>query len=443
MSERLPSGARLFLAGRWVSSAGNWLFTTALGWALVNDFGGGSEYFAASRLLNALGVALFASATGPLLERLSGISVLIVSCIFACMVSLMTAAVVWNTGKVPLGSINLEVIWWMLGASLASGAALAYIDASEQRIQALLVSRELQPMLENAWTKLYYVGRIVFGLVSGVILAAFGCAPLFVIDGCTFVVLAVVASVTVRLVPHTATAIDPVTRTRSMFGTAIAGTAYSFRNDAKAIRLVLTRADLCFIFVVLFVVEGVGFTAWNFLPAIIKQEFGADGFAYGAVVCLSGVGGLIGIISREVLLKPRPQLGPWLFVAGAFLAPLGLVGVSCSGNYWILSGFYVIALLGWSWFLPPIRVFCRLGSDGPLIVAVLSLTLLSFCRASQVGVTLLFGVGFGLPGSVGVRCSALLSLALLLYLFIVHRRARNAALQNMFGTATLPETKIA
>lgn len=439
MSDTLPAGAKLFLAGRWISSAGNWLFVTAIGWALVNDFGGGSEYFAASRLLNALGVALFASATGPLLERLSGVSVLIVACIVACIVSIATAFVVWSAGQVPPAQINLEVISWMLIASLLSGAALAYIDAGEQRIQALLVDVHQQELLESAWTKLYYFGRIVFGLFSGVVLAAFGCAPLFLMDGATFIVLGIVTVLTVRLVPATARATAPTARQRSMIATAIHGTVYSFRNYAKALRTVRTREDLRFIFTVLFVVEGIGFTAWNFLPAMIKQEFQADGFAYGAVVCLSGVGGLVGIISRSYLLRWRPRSGSTLFILGAFFAPLGLVGVSFSGNHWVMSACYAVALLGWSWFLPPIRVFCRLGADGPLIVAVLSLTLLSLCRASQVVVTVVLGVGFGLPGSVGVRCSSLIALLLLGVLFTVKRDARNAALAKMFPLPKAPD----
>ena len=438
MSGTLPPGAKLFLAGRWISSAGNWLFATAIGWALVNDFGGGSEYFAASRLLNALGVALFASATGPLLERLSGVSVLVIACVVACIVSLLTAFVVWSAGQVVPGEINLEVIGWMLFASLLSGAALAYIDAGEQRIQALLVDRHQQELLESAWTKLYYLGRIVFGLLSGVVLAAFGCAPLFLMDAATFLVLGLVTVITVRLVPATAHASAPIERRRSMVATVFHGTIYSFRNYAKALRTVRARDDLRFIFAVLFVVEGIGFTAWNFLPAMIKQEFHEDGFAYGAVICLSGIGGLVGIISRGGILKRWPAAGRTLFVLGAFLAPLGLVGVSYSGNPWTMSVCYAVALLGWSWFLPPIRVFCRLGPEGPLIVAVLSLTLLSLCRAAQVVVTVILGTGFGLPGSVGVRCSSLIALLILGYLFTCKRKARDMALENMFVERNAP-----
>ena len=434
MSERtLPDTQLALLDGRLISSAGDWLCTTALGWAIVCELGGGSETYAASRALSALGVTLFASATGPLLQRLSGVSVLVSACVVACILSSVTAAFVWMAQPVTAGAINHQVIAWMLFASFIGGGVLAYRDASEQRIQALLVAPEQQNLLEHAWTKLYYIGRITFGLISGVVLAAFGCAPLFLLDGATFVALGVIVVLTSRLVPATLRVETTARLQRSMLRAAIAGIGYSFRNYAKALWTVHRRTDLRFLFMVLFVVEGIGFTAWNFLPAMISQELKAGGFAYGLVVCLSGVGGLIGIISRGWILERWPSAAAATFIGGALLAPLGLIGVSFSPDEWVMSACYAVALLGWSWFLPPIRVFCRLGPQGPLIVAVLSLTLLGFSRVSQVGIAVALGTGYGLPGSVCVRISASVALVTLCVMFLAFPKTLRTALSNMFA----------
>ena len=429
----LPPSARLFLGGRWACSAGDWLGATALGWLLVNELRGGSLAFAVNRVLIVVGMLACAPGVGAMLKRTSAAAVLVVSCIMAASLSFTTAGVAFSASGVE-SSTSTALLWFVVSLGVIGGISHSMRDGGEQRIQMLLVPEGLQHRLEQTWAIMYYIGRIVFAMISAYFLAKLGVAMLFVLDGASYLILGCVTLMVWKQLK--VCELEKRNGRQEIEAPVFKGfwsaVGYGFRHYSLAFREVRKVPGMLLLLWLMVIVEGFGFTAWTLMPEIVKVEQGGTGFSYGCVIAIGGVGGLIGALLFLWAGGCAPRLWPKMFVASLFIAPAGLIGVGFARTTLELGIGYGVALWGWSWFLPSLRVFFRLGEHGTLTASMLSFTMYGVCRLTQVLLVVIFQYGAGMSPSAVLRTSASISLVCMLLTVVFARAKLAATLREMF-----------
>ena len=429
----------LFMGSRWLSAAGDWLGVTAMGWFLSISLRGGPELYAGSRLLTALAVVVGSLLAGQLLQRFAAARILFLSCLAASAVSLSIAYLSSQSSETE--SERVWIVVAVLAASFTAGLTQSGRESSEQRYQAMLVPHSEQMALEYLWSILYYLARIGLGLVAGLMLAdpaRFGVPALFVLDAISFLLLGVAVILIKTPIKQRS---EPQL---AALGSLVQQLFSACKNYPAGILVVCRSSQLRLLMWLLFLIEGIGFTALILLPEIIAHDlqsgpaksvplYGGElsieklssaeqfsdppqsaSFGYGLTVCISGIGGLVGILFHRWATREQAISETVLFSLGALLSPTGLLLASFCDSVLSLSVCYAIALLGWSWFIPPVRVFCRVHAQAPLVVAMLSLMLSGICRFSQVGLTVLLHSYFELSALSALRCCSGASLVLLI-----------------------------
>ena len=426
-AQRLPDTVRHFLAGRWVSAAGDWLGASALGWLVVEELHGGSSIYGLVRLVPAVAFILCSPTVGPLINRAKPVKVLLLGCFLSILVDLLFLSIA-SSEDAFLNHVGffLTMSLIVLG-SFVSGMGQTFRDGAEQRFQALLVPAHDQSRLENAWLLLYYVARVIFGTLSGIVLSAFGTATLFLADACTFLALAA-AGVRTGKLSLIQDAFSQKEKT-SLWSDI----RYGVQTYRRAIELVLTQPVFLLLLWFIYCLEGIAFVAWNFMPELIGEELNEGGFAYGCTIALAGVGGIVGISLRRHLFPTSLRWKSRTFLLALFFPGLGLL-LSSFGNSFLFVGLgYAFAIAGWSWVLAPIRILFRSEKEhGPYYSAMLSLVLFGTSRLSQVCLTSSFTLLFHLRPSQGLRVAAILSLVTVALSILVFRRTLARCLVTMF-----------
>jgi MFS family permease len=261
---------RLFFTGQLVSLIGNWVNSTAEGW-LVYQLTGSTAL---------LGVVAAAS-TGPMLvlstwggwsaDRHAKRTVLVIAQIVNMMLSLLLAFLVWSGHVQP---------WQIIAVAALGGVVMAFDMPARQSFVIEITSRA---DLRNAValnSSMVNGARIIGPSVAGIVMARYGVAACYLIDGITF--LAVIAGLLAMRLPAHIRKTHP----GSGLDHALGGFRYVWNNPR-----VLTILSLFAV---------VGIFGWSYsvlMPAFARDVLGLGEKGYGALLAASGAGALCGALS--------------------------------------------------------------------------------------------------------------------------------------------------
>lgn len=223
---RLWSGTNL------VSVTGTWMQVLAASWLLLVATGS-AVHMGLGMLAQAVPVLLLGPWAGTLADRLPTRQLLTITYSLQTAISIMLALIVWSgTDPAP----------WAYGSMLAGGAVTAVAGPALGRFGSTTVDRtHLGPALAVG-SVTGSAGRIVGMSIGGMLVAAAGAGPLFLINAATFLAA---AGLLYRLppavprstdAPDLAQAPDPADAVPT---TALAGLRYLLRDPMVAITLSL------------------------------------------------------------------------------------------------------------------------------------------------------------------------------------------------------------
>ncbi len=282
---------RLFFIGQLVSLIGNWVNSTAEGW-LVYQLTGSTAL---------LGVVAAAS-TGPMLflstwggwvaDRHPKRSVLVIAQIVSMILSLLLAFLTWSGQIQP---------WQIIVIAGLGGVVMAFEMPARQAFVIEMTSREDLPNAIALNSSMINGARIIGPAIAGVIMAKFGVALCYFIDGVSFIAV-ILGLLAMRLPKHARK-----THTGSKLDHALGGFRYVWAHPR-----VLT-------ILALFAV--VGIFGWSYsvlMPAFARDVLGLGEQAYGALLTASGAGALCGalcVTAAAEKFTPRAMAlgGVWIF----------------------------------------------------------------------------------------------------------------------------------
>jgi len=282
---------RLFFTGQLISLIGNWVNSTAEGW-LVYQLTGSTAL---------LGVVA-AAASGPMLflstwggwiaDHHPKRTVLVITQIVSMVLSLLLAYLAWS---------GLVRPWQIIAIAALGGVVMAFEMPARQSFVIEMTNREDLPNAIALNSSMVNGARIIGPSIAGVLMARFGVASCYLVDGLSFIAV-IIGLVAMRLPRH-------VRRTHAGSGLehALGGFRYVWNNPR-----VLTILSLFAV---------VGIFGWSYsvlMPAFARDVLGLGETAYGTLLAASGAGALCGamcVTAARERLTPRSLAlgGVWIF----------------------------------------------------------------------------------------------------------------------------------
>jgi MFS family permease len=310
---------RLFVAGQLVSGIGTWMQWVAAP-ILVLDLTGSGTAVGIDSGLTFLPILLFGAWGGVLADRFDNRRLQILT-----QTAYGTIAfILWV-----LIATGVVEVWMVYTLSFLSGLVSAVDMPTRQSFYLELVGPAELTNAMSLNTATFTGTRIVGAAAAGALIAAFGLAPVFLINALSF--LAVVGAL-LAIRRHELTPRKRVPRAK---GQIREGIAYVWRTPELRLPM------LVMLFVFLF-----GFNFTVLLPLLALRTFSGNAGTYGGMLSLFGVGSLggalylaarssrpatgrlamlaIAIGALSILLALAPGIG-W---ASVLLPPLGAVGIA-------------------------------------------------------------------------------------------------------------------
>ena len=280
---------RFFLAGALVSNVGTWMQRIAQDWLVLELSGGSGVALGITTALQFLPLLLFGPWGGVLADRYPSRRVLVIAQAGLALLAL-TLGVLDGLDVITLGAVY--VLAFLLGVVTA-------VDGpTRQSFLIEMVGREDLPNAVGLNSTAFHGARIIGPAIAGLLITAFGTAPVFLINAATF--LAVIGS----LIAMDPRLLHPEPRVPAGRGQIRAGLTY-----------LGTRRDLVLILVIVGVVAtfGLNFSITMALMATQVFDRGAQGF--GLLATMLGVGSLLGALVATRRRNPRLRLVAWAAVA--------------------------------------------------------------------------------------------------------------------------------
>ena len=309
---------RLWFFGQLVSLIGTWMQTIAQNW-LVYELTGSAAALGMVNFIAAVPLVLFTLYAGTIVDRFDKRRI-----IFWCQVVMMLLALILGL----LCWTETVKFWHVLVLAFLLGTAMAIDTPARQAFVVELVGKE---DLSNAIAlnaSVFHSARIIGPAAAGILVAAFGVAGAFFLNGISFIaVLFSLYLMDIALIRRTGGESESAKD-------QLAGIRYLRDNRVpRAILLLITFSSLILMpFYVL-------------VPIIAKEILGGDAWVYGVLMASAGAGSFFGSLfaasPRSVKKKGSMLVGSSL-VFPTLLMPLAFVR-----NY--PSTIFVLFLVGFSY----------------------------------------------------------------------------------------------
>ena len=278
---------RLFLGGQLVSLAGTWMQIIAQGW-LVYQISGSELALGVVGFASAIPVLIVSPWAGVVVDQVSKRSLLVVTQSIAMTLAFVLAGLTFT---------DVVEVWHIVVLAACMGVVNAFDGPARQAFAVEMVGREDLPNAIALNSMTFNSARIVGPAIGGILLAAFGAAWCFTINGFTF--LAVIgALLAMRLAPFVR---QP--GTQSPWAKLKSGLVYV--RDEHDLRALLLLA---------FAFSMFGLSYGTVLPAFVDKVLGQGPGAFGAINAASGIGAVSGAL-LVAQFGDRGNRGRWMSIA--------------------------------------------------------------------------------------------------------------------------------
>jgi len=311
---------RLFWIGQLISQVGTWMQSVAQAW-LVLELTHSPLQLGIVSALQFTPILLLSPVGGALSDRFAKRRVLLVSQTVMQLQALVLAALVWS-GYIRYWHVAVMAVIYGLGRALDIPTRQAYITD--------LVGRSDLPNAVALNSVIMNGARIVGPAVAGLLIAAFGVALAFFLNGVSFVAV-LVALLAIRTDGQP----DPAGRLGIREG-VLDAVAYAAKTPPVAFTLGLMVV--------------VSLLVLNFnvvVPLVARNVLNQDAHGFGLLMSALGAGAVAGGFSVALFRTGQPPLS--FLVGSAATLCAGLVALALVDRFAV--AFAVLALLGWAQIL--------------------------------------------------------------------------------------------
>ena len=306
---------RLFLGGQLVSQIGTWMQSVGQAW-LVLELTQSPFHLGLVQALQFTPILLFSPLGGAASDRFSKRRVLLLSQTAMMLQALVLAALVWS-GHVRYWQVAVLAVIYGIGRAVDIPARQAYV--------AELVGRPDLPNAVALNSMVFNGARIVGPAVAGLLIARFGVAFAFLLNGVSFLaVLAALVAIRTDRQP------DPAGRLGIRAGLH------------GAITYAGTTPPVAFTFALLVIVSLLVLNFNVIVPLVARDVLNQGAHGFGLLMSSLGAGAVIGAGGVAFLRRGRPPLS--LLAGSAAVLCAGTAGLALVGHFG--AAVAVLAMLG-------------------------------------------------------------------------------------------------
>lgn len=304
---------RLFWSGQLVSLIGTWMQSVGQAW-LVLELTGSPFHLGLVTALQFTPILLLSPVGGALSDRFPKRRIILITQATMMLQAFVLAALVWS-GQVRYWHVAVLAAIYGLGRAIDIPARQAYITD--------LVGRPDLPNAVALNSVVFNGARIVGPAAAGLLIARFGVAPAFFLNGASF--LAVLAALLATRTPG-----DPDPAGRLGIREGVWGAlGYVARTPPVAFTLALI---VCVSLLVL-----------NFnvlVPLIAKDVLNEGAHGFGLLMSSLGAGAVTAGIGLTALRRGRPSL--WSLAASAAVLSAGTASLALVGHFGTTAALLVV-----------------------------------------------------------------------------------------------------
>ncbi len=272
---------RLFIFGLIVSATGTWMQGVAAPWLVLNLTGSGVA-LGIDTALQFLPILLIGAWGGVIADRFDNRRVLILAQI---------AFAIPAFGLWILDATNVVQVWMVYGLSFLSGIVTAIDMPTRQSFYLEMVGRDDLTNAMSLTTATFTGMRMIGPVLAGVLIPTLGTAPIFLINGISYV------AVVIALLMMRRTDLHPRPRTPRAPGQIREGIRYVWQTPALRLPMLTMAAVFLFAF---------NFTV--FLPLLAVRDLGGGAGTFGLLLGIFGVGSLAGSLFMAArAAQPNPR----------------------------------------------------------------------------------------------------------------------------------------
>lgn len=289
---------RLLWTGAFVSFCGSWIQNVAQGW-LVYELTNDEAMLALVMFFQQIPVFFLGPVAGTLADVVNRRFLMVASHTLFGSMALLLAYLSW-TGQVQY--------WHIVAVSLVQGVLMSIDIPARQSLVSAVVPREVIAAAIPIQAMTFNVARIVGPAIGGVLLAKYGPAVSYGVNGMSFVAM-VFAALAIRAdISGTRVVSGPI---RDLI---FEGMRYTLRDQRlRALFLLETTTAVCGLFYI------------SLMPAIARDKLGLGEQGLGNLYTATGVGAICGLLLLMILsLKPVKALLVRVSMTTMALALLGL-----------------------------------------------------------------------------------------------------------------------
>jgi len=365
---------RLFFFGQLVSLTGTWMQQVGQDW-LVLRLTNQALPLGITLALQFAPILVLGAWAGVVADRLDKRRLLL-----ATQVAMASLALVLGV-LTATGAIRL---WMVYVLALLLGCATAFDMPTRQAFVSEMVGPDRVTNAVGLNSAVFNSARVVGPAVAGVLIAAVGIAPAFLINAVSY--LAVIAGL-LAMDPARLHRLPPVDRAG---GQVRAGLRYVWSNRVLRSTIALVA-----------VVGALGLNYRVALPLLARFTFGGDASAYGALASIMAAGAVVGALAAARRGRPSRVL-----LLGS-VAVFGLLSFAAAAAPTLIAEAIVLAPLGLAMmtFLATANSTLQLASSPEMRGRVMALYGLVFLGSTPLGGLL----GGWMAGQFGPRSILLLS----------------------------------
>lgn len=309
---------RLYFSGQIISVIGTWMQTTAEAWLVVSILHASPLQLSLVSIFQFGPVLLLGIPAGLVTDRFAKRNLLLVT---QSIYGLLAAAI-----SILVFTDQIQ-LWHVYAVALTFGLNSAVDQPTRQSFVSEMVGKEAILNAVSMNSAVFNTGRVIGPAIAGLLLAAFGPAICFAINGLSYVaVLAMLSRMKVKPM------IARVT------GSALTGLreGLSYVKATPTVMVPILLIGLVGVF-------GMNFNVW--VPLLAKEDFNAGPGTYAALMSAMGAGSLIGALTLALFGRVpshRRMLG---FAMGLGIAEL-VLGMIASIPGPVLFGMFSLAVAG-------------------------------------------------------------------------------------------------
>jgi len=310
---------RLFFWGQLVSVIGVWMQTTAQQW-LVYRITGSQASLGMVTFINFLPVLLFSLFMGVITDQYSRRKLLLFTQSWFMLLALILALLTW---------LDIVQYWHILLLAFLLGFGNALDMPARQAFVVELVDGDKRDVMNavSINSALFNIARIVGPAIGGVVVAAFGEAPAFAINGLSYLAV-IFALFLMRISSFT-------------IGTS---RDHPLEKMKDGFRYIFEQRAILGLVIMVAVFSMVGFGALTLVPVFAKDILHIGVAGFGKLLSWQGIGALIGALFL-ILFGNQFQKGKLLLFSRLLLGP-AIIGLSLSRMPWL--SMVLMALIGYA-----------------------------------------------------------------------------------------------